>query len=73
MNKFPRLCHQTEASPKCSTCDNAATIFDVPHPPFNDFKFVAMIVPTRRCRVPHPLNCLATPLTPNNTQCGNMG
>ena len=31
---------------------------------FNDLTLVAMIVPTRMCRVPHPLNCLTTPLVP---------
>ena len=44
---------------------NAATDFAVPHPTFNDFALVAMIVPTRMCLVQHPLNCLATPLVPN--------
>ena len=39
-----------------STCDQC-------DPPFNYFALVAMIVPTRMCRVPHPLNCLATPMT----------
>ena len=39
-----------------------ATDFAVPHPPFNTFTLVAMIVPTRMCRWPHPLIRLATPL-----------
>ena len=43
-------------------CGNATTHFAVPHPPFNHSTLVAMIVPTRMCRVLHPLNCLATPL-----------
>ena len=30
---------------------NAATEFTVPHPPFNNFTLVAMIVSTRMCRV----------------------
>ena len=34
----------------------------VPHPPFNTFTLVAMIVPIRMCRLPHPQNCLATSL-----------
>ena len=41
---------------------HGATDFDVRHPPFNCFTLVAMIVPTRMCRWPHPRNCLATPL-----------
>ena len=38
------------------------TDFAVPHPPFDNFTLVAMIVPSRMCRVSHPLNSLATPL-----------
>ena len=34
----------------------------VPHPPFDTFTLVAMIVPIRMCRLPHPRNCLATSL-----------
>ena len=47
-----------EAYPGCGN----AQLISVPHPPFNTFTLVAMIVPTRMCRWPHPLIRLATPL-----------
>ena len=43
------------ALPGSDTCGNAA-------PSINDFTLVAMIVPTKMCRVLHPLICLSTPL-----------
>ena len=45
---------------------NAAADFAVPHPTFNGFTLVAMIVPTIMYRGSHPLSYLATSLAVRN-------
>ena len=47
------------SDPEVGKCGNAATDFTVPHLPFNIVTLVAMIVPTRMCRLPHSRICLA--------------